>query len=171
MKRALRYYYIKFIRLKGDPDVLARGVAIGIFIGITPTIPLHTGLDIFFALAFRASKIAALLASMMVSNPLTFFLQYYFSWCIGNWLTPRDLSWARISQVMDVLTSEATFRETLQAIMDLGVETITVMVLGGCLLALPLSVTGYFASLRFFTVLQKKRVKRRLKRAMKNDEH
>lgn len=169
MKRALRYYYIKFIRLKGDPDVLARGVAIGIFIGITPTIPLHTGLVLFFALALRASKIAALLASMMVSNPFTFFLQYYLAWRIGNWLTPHDLSWARISQVMSVLTSEATFREALNSVMSLGIETITVMVLGGCLLALPLSVVGYFASLHFFTVLREKRAKRKLKRAMTHE--
>ena len=163
MKRAIRYYYIKFIRLKGDPDVLARGVAIGIFIGITPTIPLHTALVLFFALVFRASKIAALLASIMVSNPLTLFLQYYLSWRVGNWLTPHDLSWDRISQVISIFTFEATFQETLKAVMSLGVETITVMVLGGCLLALPLSVAGYFASLRFFTVLRKKRAKRRLR--------
>ena len=160
MKRALRYYYIKFIRLKGDPDVLARGVAIGIFIGITPTIPLHTGLVLFFALVFRATKIAALLACVMVSNPLTFFLQYYLSWRIGNWLTPHDLSWPQISQIMGVLASEATFRETLDAVMSLGVETIIVMILGGCLLALPLSVAGYFSSLRFFTVLREKRAKK-----------
>ena len=160
MKRALRYYYIKFIRLKGDPDVLARGVAIGIFIGITPTIPLHTGLVLFFALVFRATKIAALLACVMVINPLTFFLQYYLSWRIGNWLTPHDLSWIQISQIMGVLASEATFRETLDAVMSLGVETIIVMILGGCLLALPLSVAGYFSSLRFFTVLREKRAKK-----------
>ena len=42
--------------------------------------------DLTLALFLRGSKVAALIASVMVSNPLTFFPQYYFSWQIGNWL-------------------------------------------------------------------------------------
>ena len=34
-QRAARYYYLRFIRLQGDPHTLARGVAIGLFIGVT----------------------------------------------------------------------------------------------------------------------------------------
>ena len=75
--RASKYYYLRFIRLRGKPSVLARGVAVGIFIGITPTIPFHTILALIFAYVLRGSKIAALLATFLVSNPLTFFLQYY----------------------------------------------------------------------------------------------
>ncbi|MBU0960183.1 MAG: DUF2062 domain-containing protein, partial [Proteobacteria bacterium] len=36
LKRTSRYYYLKFVRLKGDPQSLAGGTAIGTFFGITP---------------------------------------------------------------------------------------------------------------------------------------
>ena len=78
-RRASRYYYLKFIRLRGNPGVLARGVAVGTFVGITPTIPFHTVLALFLAFILRGSKIAALLTSVLISNPLTFLLQYYLS--------------------------------------------------------------------------------------------
>ena len=42
LNRLGKYYYLKFIRLKGDPRSLALGTAIGVFVGLTPTIPLHT---------------------------------------------------------------------------------------------------------------------------------
>ncbi|MBW2465955.1 MAG: DUF2062 domain-containing protein, partial [Deltaproteobacteria bacterium] len=92
-RRAARYYYLRFIRLRGEPSVLARGIAVGTFIGITPTIPFHTILALLFSFILRGSKVAALLASVLVSNPLTFFPQYYFSWKIGNWFTPGNHSW------------------------------------------------------------------------------
>ena len=87
-RRTARYYYLRFIRLKGDPSVLARGVAVGTFIGITPTIPFHTVMALGLSFILRGSKVAALLATFLVSNPLTFFPQYYLSWQIGNWLLP-----------------------------------------------------------------------------------
>jgi len=44
-QRTARYYYLKFIRLKGDPAMLARGVAVGVFIGITPYETMEKGKD------------------------------------------------------------------------------------------------------------------------------
>ncbi|MEA1867995.1 MAG: DUF2062 domain-containing protein, partial [Thermodesulfobacteriota bacterium] len=40
--RTVRYQWLRLVRLRGDPFVLARGIAIGTFIGLTPTIPFHT---------------------------------------------------------------------------------------------------------------------------------
>ena len=69
-QRTIRYYYLKFIRLKGDPSSLARGVAVGTFIGITPTIPFHTVMTLALAFLLRGSKVAALLATVIVSRDL-----------------------------------------------------------------------------------------------------
>jgi uncharacterized protein (DUF2062 family) len=76
--RTAKYYYLRFLRLRGKPGELARGVAIGIFVGITPTIPFHTILALILAMILRGSKIAALLATVLVSNPLTFVSQKYY---------------------------------------------------------------------------------------------
>jgi uncharacterized protein (DUF2062 family) len=158
-RRTIRYYWLKFIRLQGDPHVLARGVAIGIFIGVTPTIPFHTILAIALALMLRGSKIAALLFTVIVSNPLTFFFQYYFSWRLGTLLTFRDLSWGKICSVLNLIASHASFQETIVALGGLGRDTIWVMLVGGVILALPFSMLGYLLSYLFFSLWQKKRKK------------
>jgi uncharacterized protein len=164
--RFFRYYYLRFIRLQGDPEEVARGVAIGIFIGITPTIPLHTVLILFIALLLRAGKIAGLLASCVVSNPLTFFFQYYLSWRIGTWLLPYDLSWERIQSVMSVISGHSSFKASLEAFSRLGGEAILVMLSGGIILALPFTIVSYFLSLSFF-----KKLRRRKKKKEKNNRN
>jgi uncharacterized protein (DUF2062 family) len=154
-QRIYRYYYLRFIRLKGDPGMLARGVAVGSFIGITPTIPFHTILVLFFALLFRGSKVAGILASWLVSNPLTFFLQYYLSWKIGTLITPYKFSWQKVQATMDFL-SKGSFMENITMINHLGREIIICMVVGGSILALPIATVLYFLSKSFFIKLEKK---------------
>lgn len=158
--RLIKYYYLRFIRLKGDPRAIARGAAIGTFFGITPTIPLHTVSLLIFAPLCRANIVAAFLASMAMCNPLTYFPQYYFSWLIGSKLTPYDLSWSRIHAAMEVIFSNAGFSHSLQAISQLGGETLIVMLVGGVVLAVPFAVAVYFITLRFFIALESKRISR-----------
>lgn len=162
-QRTARYYYLRFIRLKGDPNDLARGVAIGMFIGITPTIPLHTILAIAIAFILRASKIAALLATVMVSNPLTFFLQYYLSWRIGHWLIRSDLTWETINTTLQAITAGAGFLDSLHIVMQLGFKAIVTLIVGGSILAAPFALAGYLLSLRFFKAIQEKRQARQAK--------
>lgn len=159
-RRLTRYYYLRFLRLKGDPHSIARGVGIGIFIGITPTIPFHTVALLIMAPLCRANFIAAFTASASMCNPLTYFPQYYLSWLIGNFLTPRDLSWERISAVMEIVLSDAGYGEILHSLSTLGMDTVIILLLGGVVLATPPAILAYFASLRFFIALRdKKRAK------------
>jgi uncharacterized protein (DUF2062 family) len=155
--RAAKYYYLRFIRLRGKPSVLARGVAVGIFVGITPTIPFHTILALIFAYVLRASKIAALLATVLVSNPLTFFLQYYLSFRIGNWLTPKNISWEKMTELMDALSNGANFSESLSALGHMGLETLLLLLTGGMILAIPFTIASYVLSFLFFRSMQQKR--------------
>lgn len=164
--RTIKYYYLRFIRLQGNPHVIARGVAIGIFVGITPTIPFHTIMVFLLCFILRGSKIAALLLTFIVSNPLTFFFQYYFSWRLGNWITLKELSWAKACSVLKIISSTATFTEIVAALGQLGQDTVTVLILGGIVLALPFALAGYLFSYHFFSLLKKRRQKRSESRAV-----
>lgn len=158
--RLIRYHYLKFLRLPGDPQAIARGVAIGIFIGITPTVPLHTILVLSICLLFKASKVAGIVSAMLVSNPLTFFVQYYLSWLIGTAIFPGLLSWQRLQEVMAVLSAGSgfsAFKSSLSAISSLGFDAILVLVVGGTLLALPFTALSYYYSLKIFTRLRNKK--------------
>jgi hypothetical protein len=155
--RAARYYYLKFLRLQGDPHSLALGVAVGLFVGITPTIPLHTALILILAWLFRGNILAALIAATAISNPLTWLPQYYFCWRLGSWLLPGRLSWTRIQELLGVLTSGTGFKESLALLGQLGLEAVAVMLVGGVLLAIPFTCAGYILSFKFFRALRKKR--------------
>ncbi len=156
-QRTARYYYLKFLRLKGDPFTLARGVAIGIFVGITPTLPLHTVMIILLAPLLGGNLIAALVSASIVSNPLTFAPQYYISWFIGDWLLPGRLTWDRLKSTLDLILSDAGFRENLTIILHLGRDAVLVMLLGGVLLAVPFTLAGYLLSLKLFEKISAKR--------------
>jgi hypothetical protein len=155
--RAAKYYYLKFLRLQGDPHSLAMGVAIGLFVGITPTMPLHTALIILLVWLLQGNFLAALISATAISNPLTWLPQYYFSWRLGNWLLPGHLSWQRIQELLGLLTSDASFKESLASIWQMGLNAVAVMLLGGVLLALPVACAGYILSFKFFRALRNKR--------------
>jgi uncharacterized protein (DUF2062 family) len=160
-QRTYKYYYLKFVRLKGDPSILARGVAVGTFIGVTPTIPFHVILAFFFSFILRGSKVAAVLATFVVSNPVTFLPQYYLSWQIGNWLFPGKHSWEDIAELIDLVVNGARFSEILAAFSHVSINSLSVLIGGGIVLAIPVAVTFYFLSYLFFSLIQKKRLEKK----------
>ncbi|HKJ15346.1 MAG: DUF2062 domain-containing protein [Desulfobulbaceae bacterium] len=162
LRRAARYYYLRFVRLKGHPGVLARGVAIGTFVGITPTIPFHTILSLLFAFILRGSKIAALFSTIIVSNPITFLPQYYLSWQIGNWLTPGKHSWKDVSILIDAIINGGKFGETLTALGQIGMESLIILLAGGMVLALPFTLFFYCLSYMLFRSIQKKQLEKKI---------
>jgi len=159
-KRTARYYYLKFIRLKGDPRILARGIAIGTFIGLTPTIPFHTVLALCLSFLLRGSKVAALLVTVIVSNPFTFFLQYYISWQIGNRLLPGKHSWQDVSELINLIAGGADYRETFSALSHVGINSLTVLIGGGIVLAMPFTIAFYYLSYQFFCTMRKRRLEK-----------
>lgn len=161
LKRIARYYTLRFKRLRGDPRALALGSAVGVFIGLTPTLPLHTVAIIGVTLLMRVSTIAALIAAAVVSNPLTFVPQYYACWKVGNYLLPERLTWERIKEVLDVLTTHG-IADSLKTVSHLSMDAVFVMMTGGILIALPAAFISYYFSLRFFIKIREKRRRKHL---------
>ncbi|WP_163336745.1 DUF2062 domain-containing protein [Desulfopila sp. IMCC35008] len=160
--RIPRYYYRRFQRLKGDPYALAGGFAIGVFIGVTPTMPLHTVAIILLTLATRTSTIAGILSSWIVCNPLTYLPIYFFSMKIGNVITPYHLSWSKVKSIVAPLITGDSLSTSINAIAGLGFETLAVMLAGGTVLALPFTIASYYFSLYFFISIKKKRIQKRI---------
>ena len=156
-KRQLKYYYLKFLRLKGDPRTIAKSIALGTFVGITPTIPFHTVALLILIPVLRANFVATFLAAVLTCNPLTYAPQYYFSWLIGNSLTPVEVSWDRVNSMMQIVFSDAGIYTILNSLAQLGTDTAIVLVVGGFILATPFTVASYFLSLKFFIVLRQKK--------------
>ena len=68
--RPFRYLYLRFIRLRGTAEEVARGMALGVFIGLTPTMGIQMPLAFFFAMLLKENKIAAVIG-VWISNPMT----------------------------------------------------------------------------------------------------
>lgn len=150
------------MRLKGDPQSLAGGTAIGVFLGITPIMPFQTILVVLVTVVTRTSSIAAILSSFLVANPLTYVPQYYFSTIIGNALTPYELTWSRIREAMDLLLQYPGFYESWMVMVGLGYEAVIVLVVGGAVLALPFTFASYFLSLRLFLKIRQKKIQKHI---------
>ncbi|NNK13502.1 MAG: DUF2062 domain-containing protein, partial [Desulfofustis sp.] len=131
ISRTGKYYLLKLLRLGGSPHAIALGASIGVFIGITPTVPLHTIAILVLTLMTRSSFVAGIITSWLVCNPLTYIPQYYLSLVIGNLVTPYHLNWSRIKDVLDMVLADIAFAERMRHLAALGYEAIIVMLAGG----------------------------------------
>uniref|UniRef100_UPI0040560295 DUF2062 domain-containing protein n=1 Tax=Candidatus Electronema sp. TaxID=2698783 RepID=UPI0040560295 len=158
--RLPRYYFLRIKRLKGDPEYLARGFAFGIFMGILPLAPVQTLILIPLTILFRVSTLAAFIAGIMVSNPLTFIPQYYFSWKIGDAVLPGWVTWAQIENALHVI-AERGLLDGLAALSQLGFKAIAVIETGGAIIGIPAGIISYFFARRFFLAVSERRLKKR----------
>ena len=162
-RRISKYYYLRIKRLKGTPHSLALGAAIGVFIGLTPTMPFHTLLILILVFATRSSFIAGITVSWIVCNPLTYIPIYYFSVLVGNYVTPYQLNWEKIQAVLNIFLSESsTFTNSSKALLGIGYEAMIVLISGGFIFALPFGILSYYLALYSFNRLQQKRRQRRI---------
>lgn len=89
IKRKLRFVYLKIIRLNDPPEIIARGAAIGVLMGILPTFGIGGLLSFGFAFVFRANKAAAVIGSMIM-NPLTSPFFWGISAALGSFVMRED---------------------------------------------------------------------------------
>ncbi len=154
--RALKYYWIRLLRLHGDPSVIARGVALGVFVGLTPTIPFHTMLILFFSVLLRANALAGIIASWLVSNPFTIPLQYFAAWKIGVAITGADIRWQEVKTIVEGIEAGGII-EGVKILSRCGIEMILSLVLGGVALSSPFALCSYAISLSYFRRRQARR--------------
>jgi uncharacterized protein (DUF2062 family) len=103
--RSFKLQFLRFARLNGTPDDIAKGMALGIFIGMTPTLGFQMAIAIFLAWLLRENKIAAA-AGVWITNPVTAPFIYALEYETGRVLLqmprfhlPTELSYATLRQL------------------------------------------------------------------------
>ena len=124
-------FYKTFICLKGDPRKISMGMAIGVFIGMTPTIPFHTVLVFTFTLPFRQNLTAALLGTW-VMNPVTLPFFYLVEYELGRML----LGWERFAFAFNEMS--------VRNILEIGWDVLYPLLIGGLILAPFFAIPAYF---------------------------
>lgn len=148
LRRRFRFVYLKLLRLRGRPNAIAKGLAVGVFAGCFPFFGLQSLIGIFLATVVRGSKVAAV-AATWISNPLTYVPIYIFNYKIGKLL----LRTSDTDLALDI--------NSFTAFKELG-PTFAITLLTGCfVVGLILALITYFYSLAF---LERFKTRRRRKR-------
>jgi uncharacterized protein (DUF2062 family) len=144
--RQVKLLVVRFVRLRGLPEEIAKGVALGIFIGMTPTFGFQMAIALFFAYLLRENRLAAILG-VWVTNPVTAPFIYAIEYEIGRILL--DMERAQLPTVF-----------TWEAYANLGWDIIFPLWVGGILVGIILGALSYFITLRMVPVVKSWRVPR-----------
>lgn len=126
----IRSFLTRTGSLDVDEFTLARGVALGLFIGLTPTVGIQTLLMLAASVLLRANFPAAWVTSW-INNPFTFPAFYFGFHQLGKAFMPSlPIHFESLSGLEE----------------EIAMET-TALILGSLAVAVPAAVVGYFAFL------------------------
>jgi uncharacterized protein (TIGR03546 family) len=138
-------FYERFISLKGEPKTIAIGMAMGVFIGVTPTIPFHTALIVVLCLIFRQNIASAILGSWIISNPLTIPFFYVSEYKLGRYLWGSD-------HFQIVFTDYSVWN-----VVSMGWRVAVPLLTGGIIVAFFFALFAYFITYRLVLTVRKNR--------------
>jgi uncharacterized protein len=165
LKSKLALLIKKIKKLNGDPHYVALGMAIGVFVAITPTIPFHTILAIALAVFLKASKPAAIIG-VWASNPFTVVFLYIACFKTGHIFFESSLnSLDSIKILIEHLESNVALSQKINYFIDFiqtNIKIFLIMTFGGILLGLPPGLVTYFLFKKFFIKLHQKKIGEKL---------
>lgn len=148
--RYWKWLYTRVVRSNGSPDYVARGWALGMFVGCT--VPIFCQLIVAIPLSFviRGSRIGAALGTFITTPPTAVFVYPVQIW-VGNRLIGGTLSFALIRDTARRMLQSGDWR----AFADMGRELIAAFFAGGLLWAAIMTPLTYFA-VRFLVIRYRK---------------
>lgn len=154
MQRTFKFYFLKIKRLftsaNNTPESMAKGIALGIFVGLTPSVGFQMLPVFLLAILFSGNRILALIFTY-VSNPVTVIPLYGLHYYLGSLLWP-NLNSVNFSRIKDVLVNFSFSKLT-----QLGFESFVILWTGGFVIAIPSSIISYFVFYRIILIFRKKK--------------
>lgn len=161
--REIRYYYLRFIRLRGEPDELALGMAFGVFAGMMPIMPFQIVFAVALAILFKGSKITAVLGTWS-SNPLNWYFLYSYSYKIGAFILGLNKKDAVFSSIMTAVRSGEQPLIIVKTIIGSSTTLVSAFVLGGLVMGIVSAPPVYFLFLYIFKNIKIWRESRKARR-------
>lgn len=144
--RQFKLNLIRLTRIQATPDTVARGMALGLFIGMTPTFGIQMVLALVFAFLLRQNKIAAVIG-VWNTNPLTAPFIYGLEYEVGR-------------VMMGLPHPHVAIEFTYAALKGVGWQVVAPLWLGSFVLGVPVALIGYSLTLRFVPLLRQWRIPR-----------
>ncbi|MHB8709223.1 MAG: DUF2062 domain-containing protein [Desulfuromonadales bacterium] len=138
--RQAKLMLTRFVRLRGLPEEIAKGMALGIFIGMTPTMGLQMPIALVFAWILKENRLAAVLG-VWITNPVTAPFIYGLEYEIGR----RILGFDYVS-----VPNELTF----ESVGKVGWDFLIPLWFGGILGGILLAPIAYWLTLRLIPIFK-----------------
>lgn len=124
---------MRFLKIRETPKQIALGMALGVFVGMSPFMGFHTITGVALAALFEWNKIAAGIA-VFISNPVTAPFIYSMTYRLG----------AEITGFSDPAQLATLFKtDGLLALIKSPPVIIADLVIGGILLGIPAALIIY----------------------------
>ncbi len=150
--------YRRFLKIRGNPNEIAFGFALGLFVGMSPFLGLQTAMAIFFAAIFKWNKISAAVG-VWISNPVSAPIIYSVTFYIGSYL-------------IGIKGPPNPAEEVGFSILNMLLKTpeiIGAMTIGGIVTGVPVSIIGYYLSFTAVSKYQKGIREKLLKRKQRTE--
>lgn len=164
----LRRFLIWLIRLRGSPQAIARGVAIGTIVAFTPTIGFQTLIALGVATLLNANRPVSIVPTWL-TNPFTIPPVYAFTCYLGSFFWPGPetdtVTHAMRAAVRDLESLDLlALRGQIGVFLDLGTDVFVAMWIGGLIVGTIGAMIVYPLTIRTVVRLRERRARRRRKR-------
>ncbi|MEM9137331.1 MAG: DUF2062 domain-containing protein, partial [Cyanobacteria bacterium P01_F01_bin.42] len=127
---------LRFVRLRGSAESVARGLGVGAFAGMFPIFGFQTIVGILLAFLVRGNKFAAM-AATWISNPLTYIPLYALNYHIGRRLLNAEPVQIGYQNIRDV-----------SIILERGMDFAIALFIGSCITGVIMGTFAYLMGYR-----------------------
>jgi uncharacterized protein (DUF2062 family) len=154
-------------RLRGSPEAIAGGVALGTFIAVTPTLGIQVWLATVLATLLNANRPAAI-TMVFLTNPFTavplFLLTYRMGLLFVDGPPPSAAAPAVEAAVSNIgALDPRSLVQSVQALASMGREVMLPTTIGGVLLGVLLAGPAYLTTLRLVRLSRRRLLARRMR--------
>ncbi len=156
------------VRLRGAPQAIARGVAIGMIVAFTPTIGFQTLIALGVATLLNANRPVSIIPTWL-TNPFTIPPVYAFTYYLGSFVWPGPEP-ATVTRAMRAAARDLesldflALRAQIGVFLDLGTDVFIAMWIGGLIVGSIAAAIAYPLTVRTVMRLRERRARRRRKR-------
>jgi|GEM_PF-600258 len=165
--RRLRYLYCRFVRLKGHPDAIARGLAAGVFAGCFPIFGFQMLIGGTLAALLRGN-IPLALAGTWISNPATYIPIFVFNFHVGTWILNSSFESLAVTQSLKELVAlgaDFALIPLLKELVALGADFAVPLFLGCTIVGAICAIGSYILGAWFIRYARHRRRTRQTNRS------
>ncbi len=159
IKRRMHFYYLRIMRTNGTPESIAMGLALGVFAGLLPIVPLQTVTTIGLCFLFKGNPAVGALGTW-ITNPLNWIPVYYFLYIVGRAVVPWDVPDLDLEE-FNVMIKSLDMHHFFSMGKDI-LASFWVMLIAGILIGTPCAFLVYTLTKNAVLRFRARRAKRRV---------